>query len=167
MVVCVAGFLFSIATQNSEMFFICLLIGLVDLLLMFSINSIEIDYQARVIRQHRNYFIYQHGKTYSLNDFSHVVVLYSTSSSGGSIHGASASWNGSSYVHYEVYLIGRNKQRLMLKEFSDRFEAEKFQRQISEKTGIACADKMVPNRFESLLHKVKREAFRLPFEYLK
>jgi len=139
--------LMGIGTQNTGIWMVAAVVLLVNLLLLLSIDCIEINYDRKTIKTYKNYFLFKIGKTRLLKDFDLVAVLYDTSASGGTINGASTSWYGSTYRHYEVFLIGSAKKKLFLKEFYQPKHAEVFQKMVGEKTGIKCVEKVLPNLF--------------------
>lgn len=82
-------------------------------------------------------FLYRIGNKYLLSDFKDVIMTLETSSYQASLPmGPVVSWYGTSSKHYEIFLVKRNGERILLRELNEFNEAVNYQKTMAKKLGL-------------------------------
>jgi hypothetical protein len=125
----IALLLIGLHQENLTFLSLAVLSFVFSLPLLICNDCIALDLTNKKINLYRNFVLFKKSDIHAYTDFEYVVVTYDYSSSadGGNIEGASTHFYGTSSRHYEVFLIGKNNSRLLLREFDQPQHATKLQ----------------------------------------
>ncbi|OQA97245.1 MAG: hypothetical protein BWY22_01413 [Bacteroidetes bacterium ADurb.Bin217] len=126
--------------QTISIFLSGLLFLLIGLFGMISIECFELDSHKRTIRLFKEYFIFKPGKSFHLDNFNTIKIIFEISvpkqnKTNTTLTAASATWNTTQFKSFDIYLVG-NENEIKIKHFVDAKKANEFLKKLSSLTGL-------------------------------